>query len=62
MELTTRFKAGLWICLAGAVASVLNLVIENVAMFKLSEFGQAILIIVLTAIISQITKYVNSER
>ena len=59
--LKKRFKSGLWIILAGTVAQILTLVLENIGEFGMSANYVAILTVVLTAIVSQITKYINKR-
>jgi hypothetical protein len=60
--LNKRIKGGLWVSLAGTLAIVLSLVIENVAMFELSDNMKLIVVLVATAIISQITHYLNNRN
>ena len=61
-KIPVRIRAGAWIAFATFVATVLSLVIENIASFGLSEITQAIMVILLTATVSQITKALNSEK
>ncbi len=56
-----RIKSWGWVGLAGVISTVLLLVIENISRFNLSETTQAITLIVLTATVSQITKYLNVD-
>lgn len=58
-ELLKRFKSGLWIVLAGSIAQILTMLAENIGMFKLSPTEQALIVIVLTSVTSQITRYLN---
>jgi len=60
-ELLKRVKAGLWIILSGTVAQVLTLLGQNIGMFNLTQTEQAVAVIAITAITSQITKYLNSR-
>ena len=60
--LRRRLKSGAWIGLAGLVSTVFLLVIENISSFELSEATQAVIVIILTAAVSQITKYLNTEK
>jgi hypothetical protein len=57
-----RISGGLWIALAGALATILGLVVENVDALELSDTVSSLLVITLTAIISQITKQLNSKK
>lgn len=61
-KIPVRIRSGAWIAFASFVATVLLLVIENIASFGLSEVTQAVIVILLTAIVSQITKALNSEK
>lgn len=60
--LIKRIKGGAWIAFAGFVATLFGLVIENVDALELSVRQEALLVILLTAIISQITKYLNTKK
>ena len=56
-----RLKSGTWVAFAGLVSTVLLLVIENISSFDLSDSTRAIVVIVLTATTSQITKWLNTK-
>lgn len=58
-EFYKRIKSGLWIALAGFISTILTLALQNIDAFKLDPTMQAIVVILLTAITSQITKYLN---
>ena len=60
-QLIKRFKSGAWIGFAGIVSTVFLLVIENISRFDLSESQRAITVIVLTSIVAQITKWLNTR-
>lgn len=57
--LIKRIKSAGWIALAGFIATIIQISIENIDAFQLTDSQQAIALIVGTAIISQITKYLN---
>ena len=60
-EFYKRIKSGLWVALAGFIATLLTLIAQNIDAFKLDPTTQAIVIIFLTAVTSQITKYLNKK-
>jgi len=59
-KLLKRVKAGAWIALAGFISTLLVLVVENIERFQLSEQGRVVVIILATAVVSQITKAINN--
>jgi hypothetical protein len=61
-QISKRIKGGLWVSLAGTLAVVLSLVVENVGMFQLSDNMKVLVVIFGTGIISQITKYLNRNK
>jgi hypothetical protein len=61
-ELYLRIKSGAWV--AGAltfVLVVLELVVENADRFELSDFWKGAVIVLSTATMTQITKYLNNR-
>ena len=59
-QLSKRTKGCLWITLAGIISTILLLVVENIGMFQLTDNWKLIVVILGTAIVSQITKWLNS--
>jgi len=60
--IVSRLKSAGWVGFAGVFSTVLLLVIENISAFDISDQSKAITVIVLTAIVSQITYYLNVDR
>lgn len=60
--IVNRLKSGAWVGFAGLASTVFLLVIENISSFDISDQSKAITVIVLTAIVSQITYYLNVDR
>ena len=58
-ELLKRIKGGLWVALAGFIITVIGLVLENISVLNLGETEKVVVMILGTALISQITKYLN---
>jgi hypothetical protein len=58
-ELVKRIKSGAWVALGGFVVTVISLALENIGVFELTQQEQAIVVILGTAIVTQITKYLN---
>jgi hypothetical protein len=58
-EQLTRFKAGMWVMFAVFVASALEYVLQNIAMFNFDQVTRTIIVAGLTGMISQITKTLN---
>jgi ABC-type microcin C transport system permease subunit YejB len=61
-ELKTRFTSGLWIAGAAFTVSVLINVINNVDQLKVDEAWKSVIVVVGTAVVSQITKYLNKKK
>ena len=60
-ELKKRVKSGSWIVLAGFVVTALSLLIERLDVFQLTEVEKTLLFVVGTALVSQITKWLNTK-
>ena len=58
-QLFKRIKGGLWVAFAGFISTALTLVLQNLDVLNLSPGMEALVVIVGTAAISQITKYLN---
>lgn len=58
-EILKRFKSGGWIAIAGGISFVLSEIIANIDYLSISPEWKSVLILVGTAIISQITKLLN---
>ena len=61
-ELLKRLKSATWIAFAGLVVAIIGLVLENLSAFNLTEVQATFAMIIGTSIISQITKYLNSDK
>lgn len=57
-----RFKSGIWIAIAGVVGTALTILLESIDRFELGELPKMIAVIILTALISQITKAINTSK
>ncbi len=60
--LKTRIKSGFWIALAGFITVLLGLVIQNIGKFEIPAPYDTITMIFCTAIISQLTKWLNEGK
>lgn len=60
--LVKRLKSATWTAFAGFVVVVIGLVIENLNDFNLTEAQKTFALIIGTAIISQITKTLNTRK
>ena len=58
-QLYKRIRGGAWIAFAGFFVTVVGLALENLDVFQLTETQGTIVLIIGTALISQITKYLN---
>lgn len=61
-QLIKRLKGAAWTAFAGLVVVVIGLVLENLNAFNLTEVQATYAMIIGTAIISQITKHLNSAK
>ena len=57
-----RIKAGMWIALASFISEVCQLVLDNLTSLDVSPIVSLLIGAVLTAVISQVTKYLNSQK
>lgn len=57
-----RIKGSLWVAFAGFTVTVFGLVLENLDALNLTESQQLTALIVGTAIVSSITKQLNSAK
>lgn len=60
-ELLKRIKSAGWVALAGFIATAITLTIEYIDVFNLTAQQQALAVIFGTAIVSQITKWLNTR-
>ena len=60
-ELQKRFTSGLWVAFGGFVTVVITLTLEHIEVFNLSETEKTMALILGTAIVTQITKYLNTK-
>lgn len=60
-ELLKRIKGALWVSAAGFIATAITLTLQYISVFNLTEQQQAIAIILGTATVSQITKWLNTK-
>ncbi|MBT6053329.1 MAG: hypothetical protein HOG49_41580 [Candidatus Scalindua sp.] len=60
--LVKRIKGAAWVSAAGFIVVVIGLVLENLDALELTGVQQTWMMIVGTAIVSQITKYLNTAK
>jgi hypothetical protein len=61
-ELFKRIKGGLWVAFAGFMATAITLLLQNLDVLNLTPGAEAIIVILGTAIVSQITKFLNTKK
>ena len=61
-EFLKRVKSGAWVAFGGFVATLLTLTLQHIDAFDLSENGKLFAVILLTAIVTQITKWLNTKK
>lgn len=59
--LKTRIKSGFWVAAMGFLAVLIGLVIQNIGQFEIPAPWDTVLLIILTAILSQISKWINTK-
>ena len=60
-ELKKRLIGGLWVTFAGFMATAIGLFLQHIDAFSLNQTEKTLYLIIGTAIVSQITKYLNSR-
>jgi uncharacterized membrane protein len=60
--LIRRIKGGAWVALAGAIVTIITLVVENLDALALTDVQQTWALIIGTAIVSSITKQLNTAK
>lgn len=60
-QLQKRFSSGLWVAFGGFITLVITLTLENIEAFNLTEAEKAVVLILGTAVVTQITKYLNTK-
>ncbi len=61
-QLFKRIKGGLWVAFAGFLSTAITLVLQNLDVLNLSPGAEALVVVVGTAAISQLTKYWNRQK
>jgi hypothetical protein len=61
-QLLKRIKSAGWIALAGFIATIIGLTLEHIDALNLGQTEKTIALIIGTAVVSQITKYLNQAR
>ncbi len=62
VELKNRLLSGWWVFGVGVVSTLITLASQNIEAFELSPLAQTLTVLVLTAIGTQITKYLNNLK
>jgi len=61
-ELIKRIKSGVWVAGASFLVTVVGLILQNIGVFNLTPTEAVIATALGTALVSQITKYLNKQN